>query len=114
MRAYFKGAHGVDDEIIADARRFGMNDEQIEALRVSLDIKAVFAVWRESWPSLAAFFECDTQWRCAATTAGLVFIGLDYPGAQAGLKAAGIEIDPELWSDIRVLEAEAISVLNER
>lgn len=88
-----------------------MSAAQIEELKAT-GAKAAFGVWRENWPSLAAFLECDTQWRCAASMEGLVFIGLDYAGAQAGLKAAGLEIDPQRWSDIRTMEAEAIRILN--
>lgn len=41
-----------------------------------------------------------------------VWLGLDYAAAEAGLRLAGIAATPELWSDIRLIEAGAKAALN--
>lgn len=45
--------------------------------------------------------------------AGVVAIGLDYAGAQAGLALAGITMTPELWSDVTQIELGARTAMNE-
>jgi hypothetical protein len=35
-------------------------------------------------------------------------IGLDYAAARAGLEAEGIEVTPEVWRDLRAIEAGAV------
>lgn len=45
--------------------------------------------------------------------AGLLTIGLNYASAKAGLELAGIDVTPELWDDILVIEAGALPALNE-
>lgn len=41
-----------------------------------------------------------------------VALGLDYAGARAGLALAGIEAGPDLWRDIRAIEAGAVAAMN--
>ena len=43
----------------------------------------------------------------------MVALGLDYAGAEAGLRLAGIEADPVLWGEIRQIEAGAVAAMNE-
>lgn len=44
----------------------------------------------------------------------LVYLGLDYAGARAGLDAAGIDITPDLWAGLQTMEVAAIEELNQR
>lgn len=72
-------------------------------------------VWFENAPAVRAFLSIDTQWRFAAVgIGGMVAIGLDYQGARAGLELAGIEVTPELWADLRVIEAAAGEAMNRK
>ncbi len=40
--------------------------------------------------------------------------GLDYAGARAGLGLAGLNVTPDLWSDVQVIEAAAVAALNRK
>ncbi len=56
-----------------------------------------------------------TQWRVVATAAGpLLFSGLDYTAARAGLELAGIAVSPATWADVQLIEAGAMGALNRR
>ena len=44
----------------------------------------------------------------------MVILGLDYAGAEAGLRLAGIDADPELWGQLRVVEQAVKTAMNER
>ena len=39
-------------------------------------------------------------------------IGLDYAAAEIGLRMAGIEMTPDLWSDVGQIELGARSAMN--
>lgn len=64
-----------------------------------------------NWPSLMAFLDCQTQWRVAAGMAGLVWFGLDYAACKLVLDAE--ELGPDVFRDLRVIEAAALPILNE-
>ncbi|MEX0841714.1 MAG: DUF1799 domain-containing protein [Xanthobacteraceae bacterium] len=102
-----------------DARRFGLPQDQIDALARSLAAGAEddCAVWPENAEAVRAFLAVDSQWRVTAVGGGLAparpyFVGLDYAAARAGIAAAGIAITPELWAGLRVMEGEALKALN--
>lgn len=62
---------------------------------------------------MRAFLAVATQLRAqAAGSAGLVALGLDYAGAEAGLRLAGIAATPELWADLQAIEAGAVEGFN--
>lgn len=42
----------------------------------------------------------------------VVYLGLDYTGARAGIEASGIAITPALWADVCIMEAAARAALN--
>lgn len=42
------------------------------------------------------------------------FIGLDYPGVEAAARMAGIEVTPEIFADLRLMEAEAVGAMARR
>jgi hypothetical protein len=71
-------------------------------------------VWPENWTSLLAFLDCATQWRALpAGLAGVVlYFGLDYAAVRA-LIGHGPEADAT-FADLRVMEAAALPILNER
>lgn len=39
-------------------------------------------------------------------------IGLDYQGARAGLDLSGLEVTPDLWDRIQLIEAGAVAAMN--
>ncbi|WP_269844498.1 DUF1799 domain-containing protein [Acidimangrovimonas sediminis] len=73
------------------------------------------ALWPEHLDALHAFLAIASQWRFAAAGMGSVMaIGLDYQGAQAGLALAGIEVAPETWAQVQVIEGGAREAMNKR
>jgi hypothetical protein len=71
-----------------------------------------FAVWPENWSSVLTFLELATQWRVAAAglAGAILYFGLDYAGVRALLQ--GRADADEIFSDLRVMEAAALPVLN--
>lgn len=60
-----------------------------------------------------AFLGISGQWRAVpAGTGGARYIGLDYAAAAAGLAFAGVEMRPDLWEQVRLIEAGAVRALN--
>lgn len=39
---------------------------------------------------------------------GLIATGLDYTGAEAGLRLAGITVTREIWADVQQIELSAV------
>lgn len=72
-----------------------------------------FGLWAEHLPALEGFLAVDGQWRVAAGgMGGLVWLGLDYGAARAGLELAGIALTPAAWGELRLIEAGARDELN--
>jgi hypothetical protein len=75
-------------------------------------------VWADNVAIVEAFLGVTTQWRAMPLGGGfvaarIVYLGLDYAAATAGLAAAGITVTPELWAGVRIMEAAACARLNE-
>lgn len=104
-RAYI-GASGPD-EVEDDARAFGI---PLEAIAEAADDEG--DVWDAHLPALEAFLQVSRQWRTISGFGGIVWLGLDYAAAQAGLAFAGLTITPDLWAEVRHVETGALSVLN--
>lgn len=66
-----------------------------------------FQVWPENWPAVEAFLAVQTQWSIGM--AGPT--GLDYTRVRAGLELAGMQVTPELFQKLRILESAALSAL---
>jgi hypothetical protein len=66
-------------------------------------------LWPDHLPALDAFLAIAGQWRLAPSGR---FLGLDYTAVRAGLDLAGIEVTPDLWSDVQIIEAGALAGLN--
>lgn len=110
---------GPEPLAVTEARRWGLPAPAVAAIAAQLasPTEADEGLWLENVAAVDAFLACDTQWRTAAVAGGLapgriVFIGLDYAGARAGIEAAGIALTPEIWEGVRIMEAEARDALN--
>ena len=63
--------------------------------------------------SVSLFFAMDTQWKwVGAGMAGAFRSGLDYTALTAVASALGLSVTGQHFRDIRLMEAEAISVWN--
>ena len=84
-----------------------------------LSASGKFRVWPKNWPAVCAWSAVCTQWRTESVPGGLgpgrlVYIGLDYGAAIASAGAAGIDLTPDLWADLRTMEIAAREALNSR
>lgn len=68
-------------------------------------------VWEDHVAAVEAFLIVSTQWRALAGI-GLVWLGLDYSAVRDGLALAGVEVTPQVWSQIRSIEAGALLALS--
>lgn len=67
-------------------------------------------VWAENEGAILAFLEICTQFRFVSHFDGsLQRTGLDYLAAEVGLRQAGVEVTPELWQSIKVIESGVIT-----
>lgn len=95
----------VADEEAEDAAFWGVDPEEAE--------DAGEGLWPENLPAVRAFLAVATQWRTVGLADGSVRVtGLDYVGARAALDALNIEVTPDLWSDVQVIEDGAMAALN--
>jgi hypothetical protein len=67
-------------------------------------------VWEENWPAVEMFLRCQTQWR--SSMAGL--LGLDYGAVAWLLRLYEVEDQRAVLEDLQVMEAAAMSALNNR
>lgn len=71
-------------------------------------------VWDQNVAALDAFLSVATQWRMVPLATGrLIATGLDYQAARAGIEMTGTDITPDLWFDVRMIEAGAMGAMNE-
>lgn len=97
------------DEFDEDCRRFGIDPA---AARWGDDApSSAPVIWPDMQDAVALFFSMSTQWRwTGAGMAGAFRTGLDYTALEATARAAGLEMTPGLFDDIRTLERECLSV----
>ena len=67
-------------------------------------------VWADNWPALVVFEQMCTQWRVGQHS----YIGLDYNVLPQVFRMSGIKRkdQPALFADLRVMENEALNILN--
>ena len=96
-----------ESELAADARRWGIDPALLE------DQDEDAGLWLVNLPALEIFSMIGTQWRVLSLGENrLLYLGLDYAAAAAGLGLAGITVPPDVWSDVQVIEAGALGALN--
>jgi len=96
------------DSALEDARLWGL-----DLTGEDLEGGGEMAVWVENVTAFETFLAVSTQWRSSATADGhMMTLGLDYTGVEAGLKLAGLKISPELWTEVRIIEAGARDAMN--
>lgn len=106
--------------MIADARRWELPPDEIEALRALLSAgqagHGFSGVWPHNRVAVAAFLAGASQWRTAlgVTERGLrtLWIGLDYAGVKVALEPRGIVLDAATMAGLQAMEAAARDVLN--
>lgn len=70
-------------------------------------------VWPENVEAVRVWLSIASQWRTAPLgEVGLLWLGLDYAAVRAGLALSRIKVTPDLWDQIRLVEAGAKAALN--
>lgn len=65
--------------------------------------------------SVGLFFALATQWRYAsAGMAGGFRMGLEYQAIEATARMLRVEVTPDIFDDLRLMESEALSVWSRR
>lgn len=89
----------------ADLRALGATEESIKEAHGDEDED--FLVWPENWLAVRAFLAVSSQWNVGMNGP----TGLDYSRVRAGLEMAGIEVTPELFGKLRMLESAALALM---
>jgi hypothetical protein len=104
---------------MADARALGFDEASTANVAAALDGDAGSedaAVWSVNVDAVNAFLAIATQWRTLLVPHGFgvrsVAVGLDYVAAERGLALAGIDVTPDLWARLKVMEGAAAAALN--
>lgn len=96
----------ADDAVASDFAQMG---HAVEAVPQEQDVIEIMQV---NHASFGAFLACQTQWRVVASMAGLFWQGIDYVAAKLVLE--DIDAPRHAFADLRLMEAEALPILNER
>ena len=84
--------------------------ELVDQLRVE---PPAFEVWPQNMVVVDTFLAIATQWHITGLADGRVlWQGLDYARAKAGLELAAIAIAPATWAGVQVIERTAARTLN--
>lgn len=93
----------------ADAERFGLILEGFDE-----DDDDGTGIWPEHEKAVTAFVRVSTQWVWVSPGDGTSRrVGLHYGNVEVALRNAGIEMTPDLFSDLQVLEAGALQAASE-
>ncbi|WP_026784212.1 DUF1799 domain-containing protein [Pleomorphomonas koreensis] len=96
----------VDDDLAGQFKKMGVTITATPADEATIEIHPA------NEPAIAAWLECETSWRTAATMAGLIYIGLDYVACRLVLDDLG---SPKgTFADLRHMERAALPLLNKR
>lgn len=98
---------GLSDDEIRQMQALGVD---VSSLAPAPSAPVLIEVWREHWDTLRLFLATSTQWRVAGTFGGVVRTGLDYGEVRA--MARDMDVAPVDWPALRVIEIEAMSLLN--
>jgi len=98
---------GENDKAIDDASVLGATPESIAALHGEKEES--FEIDPENWDAFTAFLSVATQWAMASHGGPT---GLDYQRVKAGLEMAGVDVTPELFGKLRVIERAALNAMN--
>lgn len=106
--AWWVRGGGEFDQAREDLRAFGASDDAIDA-QLGPEEKN-FHVWPENWAAFQAFLDVNTQWITGMSGP----TGLDYERVRAGLDMAGVQVTPELFQKLRILEAAVLNALSKK
>ncbi|MCB0249759.1 MAG: DUF1799 domain-containing protein [Anaerolineae bacterium] len=71
-----------------------------------------FYIHPSSWTGYQVFEACQTQWRLVSGLSSAVYQGIDYASVAAAIDLMGIKKRKRVFQHVRLLEAGAMSVIN--
>lgn len=70
-----------------------------------------FEVEPENWEAVVLFMRCQTQW----TVGGMgQRVGLNYPGVECVARLSAVELTPDRFDQLQLLEITTVNELNKR
>ena len=94
-----------NDQSTADLESYGAPAEVIAAHRARQQQKMVVFILPKNWAAVQAFLLVQTQ---------LDNNGFDYAGVESGLRMAGLEITPDLFGKLQIMELEVLAAMAEQ
>ena len=94
---------GGDQDLEEDLAEWGVPESEIERQRE----ENAFVVWPDNWDTLILFLASSSQWSYGPS--GMP-VGLRYEGVESVARLARIEITPERFWDLRLMESAAREV----
>lgn len=98
----------LDEDLIAQFKAMGA---ELPAIVNEDATNETIEIMPQNWPSVNAFFACQTQWRVVARMGELIWLGLDYLAVDVVLKR--IEGAADSFDDLREMEHAALEVFAE-
>lgn len=103
------------DRTIEDLKSFGAPESEIQRWQQELS-DATSAEGDNALPEscrrvVDMFLAVDTQWRCVVAGTRIVFIGLDYAGADRALARLDLEPSPLEFAELQLMEREALAAM---
>lgn len=93
----------------ADLEAWGASDDVKSAYDKAQEADE-FEVWAENWDTVQLFLLVQTQWR-TGSMGGV--IGLDYTAIASAVRFAEVDVTPEIFDGLRIMESAAVTALNE-
>lgn len=110
-------ARGNNADQRPDWMEKAIRDAAVMGLTLEIDdVETGDGLWEEHLPAWSAWCAVSMQWRTEVLSglagARLIWLGLDYVAAKAGIELSGVEVTPEIWAEVRVIEEGAVEELN--
>lgn len=91
---------------------WGAPEEMIEEAQENKEAETdLFPVHPENWPTVELFMQVQTQWRVGAMGG---ILGLDYVAIDVFVKYLRLEVSPDTFAGLQVMERAAVPLLNKK
>lgn len=97
--------------MLRQAKHWGAPPHVIEALEQKEEQDNAFGVWPENWPTVVFFLTVQTQWRYGAMGG---YLGLDYSAIDVMIRYRQMDVTPEMFEGMQLMERTAIPILNKK
>lgn len=97
-------------------RELGVTEDQIDSLSDEDEADGRFPVYPENWLTVEVFLRCASRWDIISGFSGMFHQSLRTDGIESVLRLMQIPDSDklEIFDNLRVMEAAAKEVLNER